>query len=110
MARAEKKRPIELAGAGPEDATREKRKPVEGKVFGKIEQKTQGVTNTSGKKELKANIVLTPVQLRNKHGYPQCTLDNMSGSHSLSVINAEWFRTADEISYDSRFRASCLDG
>ena len=90
LALVEKKPAGQPAGARPEDAAREKRKPVEGKIFGRVEQKTQGVTNTSGKKELKANIVLTPVQLRNKHGYPQCTLDNMNGSHSLSVINAEW--------------------
>ena len=74
---AERKRSIESAGA-----TKEKRKPVE--------QRTTGVSSIPEKKGLRANIVFTPAQLRNKREYPQCTLGNMSGSHSLSVINAEW--------------------
>ena len=37
LAQVEKKRSIELAGARPADTAREKRKPVEENVFGKIE-------------------------------------------------------------------------
>ena len=110
MERAERKRPIEMASAGPEGVTKEKRKLVEGRVVAKVEQKAQGVTNVSGIKHKEANIACTPVQLRNKHGYPKCALGNMSGSHSLSVINAEWFRTADEISYDPDFRPAAWMG
>ena len=108
--RAEKKRSIEMASAGPEGVTKEKRELVEGRVVVKVEQKAQGVTNASGIKHNEANIAYTPVQLRNKHGYPKCTLDNMTGSHSLSVINAEWFRTADEISYDPDFKPAAWMG
>ena len=99
MERAERKRPIEMTSAGPEGVTKGKRESVE--VVAKVEQKAQ---NVSVIKHKEANIADTPVQLRNKHGYPKCALGNMSGSHSLSVINAEWFRTADEISYDPDFR------
>ena len=81
-ARTEKKRPPELAGGRPEDATKGKRKPVEGEISGRVEKKPQVAINVVGKKELKVDIVLTPVQLRNKHGCPQFTLDNISGSHS----------------------------
>ena len=92
--RVEKKRSIEMASAGPEGVTKENRELAEGRVVVKVEQKAHDVTNASGIKHNEANTAYTPVQLRNKHGYPKCTLDNMTGSHSLSVINAEWFRTA----------------
>ena len=93
---AEKKRSAELAGARPEKATKEKKKPVK--------QRTTVVSSIPEEKNLSASSVLTPAQLRNKHEYPQCTLENMKGNHRLSVINAEWFRTADGIPYNPDFR------
>ena len=93
---AEKKRAAELAGARPEKATKEKKKPVKRKIT--------VVSSIPEEKEPSACIVLIPAQLRNKHEYPQCTLENMTGNHSLSVINAEWLWTADGIPYNPGFR------
>ena len=93
--RAEKKKSAELAGAKPEKTIKGKKESVK--------RKATVVSSIPEEKELSVNVVLTLVQLRNKHGYPQCTLENMKGSHSLSVINAELFWKAGEIPYSPDF-------
>ena len=90
-----KKKSAELAGTKPEKTIKEKTESVK--------RKATVISSIPEEKELSVNIVLTPVQLRNKHGYPQCTLENMKGSHSLSVINVKWFRKADEIPHNPNF-------